>query len=89
MPPLTAPFTLSTQSQGHYSHFTLLSILHGAYQMVTHVLSCPGLRPMTLLGPSTPDRHPMKKAEGWSWASIDMAAHDLHRERRSRRPIRL
>jgi hypothetical protein len=87
--PLTAPFKLSIQSQGHYSHFTLLSILHGAYQMVTHVLSCPGLHPTTLLGPSAPDHHPTKITEGSAWASIDVAAQNLLREHRSRRPVRL
>jgi hypothetical protein len=35
--PLTTPFTHSVQSQGHYSHFTLLTTLHRTYHMATHV----------------------------------------------------
>jgi hypothetical protein len=89
MAPLTAPFTLSIHSQGHYSHFTFLSILHRAYQMATRVLSCPGLHPTTFVGPSAPDRHQTKIMEGLSWASVDMAAQDLRREHRSCRPVRL
>jgi hypothetical protein len=55
--------------------------------MATNVLSCLGFHPTTLLGPSTPHRHSTKIAESSSWTSIDIAAQDLRRERRFRRPI--
>jgi hypothetical protein len=45
---LTFSFILSVQSHGYYSHFTLLSTLHGAYQTVTHV---PPVGPSALLTP--------------------------------------
>jgi hypothetical protein len=35
--PPTTLFTQSVQSWGHYSHFTLLAALHGAYLVVTRV----------------------------------------------------
>jgi hypothetical protein len=57
--------------------------------MATRALSCSGLLPMMLLGPSALDRHPTEITEGSSWTSTDMAAQGLHRERRSRRPVRL
>jgi hypothetical protein len=56
-PPLTAPFTLSSQSQGYYSHFTYLTTLYRTYYKVTRVFPGHGLRLTTLFGPSAPDRH--------------------------------
>jgi hypothetical protein len=50
--------------------------------MVTCVLSGHGLHPTTSLGPSAPDSYPTKITKGSSWASIDIAAQDLRRERR-------
>jgi hypothetical protein len=38
-PPLTSLFILSVQSHRHYSYFTFLSTLQGAYQTVTRVPS--------------------------------------------------
>jgi hypothetical protein len=52
--PLTAPFTMSTQSQGHYNYFTPVTTLHKTYQIATRVPSCHSLRPMTLPRPSAP-----------------------------------
>jgi hypothetical protein len=37
--PLTTPFTQIVQSRGQYSHFTLLTTLHGAYHMMTCIPS--------------------------------------------------
>jgi hypothetical protein len=39
-PSLTAPFTLSVQLPGYYSHFTHLTALHETNWKVTHVLYC-------------------------------------------------
>jgi hypothetical protein len=44
---------------------------------------------MTSLGPSAPDRSLTKIARGSTWASIGVAAQDLHLKRHSRHPVRL
>jgi hypothetical protein len=54
--PLIVLFTLSTQSQGHYSHFTLLTTFYWAYYMVTCALLGRCLHLTTPFGPSAPDR---------------------------------
>jgi hypothetical protein len=53
-----APFTLSAQSQGYYSHFTPLTTLCWAYYIMTRVIPGRGLGLSTLSRPPTLNHRP-------------------------------
>jgi hypothetical protein len=56
---------------------------------MTRVLSCNGLRPMTSLKPSSPDRSSTKIGGGSTWTSVDAATQNLHLERHFCNPVKL